>query len=101
MRRLPFIFGGLHLLAMVLSYIGLFIPSLSFAGRAFSWILPADLPISLPVYALAWKHAALALGWILVAGTGWWYLIGLAVRALLAALGNKSGPLKLMDRDLL
>jgi hypothetical protein len=59
--------------------IGLVVPSLQYLGIAWSFIMLADLPISLIAYALAWKYGSLAALWILVAGTFWWYLLSRGV----------------------
>jgi hypothetical protein len=65
----------LHLCACLVGFVGPLIPSLQYIGIVFTFILVADLPISTPVYALAWKFGALSVIWIFVAGTLWWYLL--------------------------
>jgi hypothetical protein len=85
---LPFI----HLLACLVSYIGLVVPSLQFLGILFSLILLADLPISILAYALGWRYSALAVIWILVAGTLWWYLLGRGVQALFLGFTHRNDP---------
>jgi hypothetical protein len=72
---------SLHLFACLTSYVGLLIPSLQHLGILFPFVLLADLPISLLAYGLAWKYSALAVIWIFVAGTFWWYLLGRVVQA--------------------
>jgi hypothetical protein len=52
-------------LACSISYVGLLIPSLEFLGIVFTFVLMADLPISLPAYFFGWKYSALAVTWIL------------------------------------
>ncbi|SRR6266852_2284202 len=80
--RWLYLLPTLHLCACLASYIGLVIPSLQYIGILFTFILVADLPISAPVYFLAWKYGVLAVVWIFVAGTFWWYLLSRGVEAL-------------------
>jgi len=68
---LPFI----HFCACLTSMIGLVVPRLQYLGIVWSFIMLADLPISLVAYALAWEHSLPAALWIVVAGTLWWYLL--------------------------
>jgi len=42
-----------------------------------------DLPISLAAYLIGWKYGGLALAWIMVVGTLWWYLLGRGAEFLL------------------
>jgi hypothetical protein len=42
-------------------------------GILFTFVQVADLPISLLSYLIGWKYSALAVIWIFVAGTYWWY----------------------------
>lgn len=72
---------SLHLLACLISYVGLLVPSLQFLGILFAYVLLVDLPVSLLAYALGWKYPALAVTWVFMAGTLWWYLLGRAVQA--------------------
>src|ERR1700735_369159 len=81
LMRWRYVLPSLHLLACLISYIGLLLPSLKSFGILFTVILVADLPISLPAYFLAWKYPAFAVTWVFVAGTLWWYLLGRAVQA--------------------
>jgi len=74
--RWVYVLPSLHLFACLASYVGLLIPSLQRLGILFSFLMLADLPVSIPAYALAWKYSTLAAIWIFVAGTFWWYLLG-------------------------
>ena len=65
----------LHLCASFISIVGYVVPKLQYLGIIMPFILILDLPVSIVVYALAWKHSALAWAWILIAGTLWWYLL--------------------------
>ena len=93
-RPIPwrYVFPSIHLLACLTSYVGLLIPSLQFLGILFSFILLADLPISILTYALAWKYSALGVIWIFVAGTLWWYLLGRGVQALFLRFTGRNEP---------
>lgn len=75
-----------HFCACLLSFIGLVFPRLQHVGILFTFILLADLPISVLAYALGWKYGSIAVIWIFVVGTLWWYLLSLAGQALLRKL---------------
>jgi hypothetical protein len=66
-------FSSLRLLHWLYGYL---IPSLHHWGILFTFILILDLPISLVAYLIGWKYGGLALAWIMVVGTLWWYLLG-------------------------
>lgn len=85
-----YLLPGLHLGACLLSFIGLVIPGLQFFGILFTFIAVADLPISVPYYVLAWKYGALAVTWIFLVGTLWWYVLGRGANALLEKLRRNS-----------
>jgi hypothetical protein len=74
--RWRYVLPSLHLLACSISYVGLLISSLQFLGIVFPFVLLAGLPVSLLAYGLGWKYPVLAVIWIFVAGTLWWYLLG-------------------------
>jgi hypothetical protein len=76
-----YVLPSIHLLACVSSYVGLLIPRLQFFGILFPFVLLVDLPVSLLAYGLGCKYPALAVTWVFVAGTLWWYLLGRAVQA--------------------
>jgi hypothetical protein len=90
--RWRYVFPSLHLLACSISYVGLLIPSLQCLGIVFTFVLLADLPVSLLAYALGWKYSALAVTWIFVAGTLWWYLLGRAVQAAFLGFAQRNDP---------
>jgi hypothetical protein len=81
--RWIYLLPTLHLCACLVSFIGFVIPSLQYVGILFTFIVVADLPISAPYYALAWKYGGLGVIWIFVAGTVWWYLLSRGAGALL------------------
>ncbi len=90
--RRVYLLPTLHLCACLISFIGLVIPSLQYLGILFTFIQFADFPISLPAYILGWKYPALAVIWIFVAGTFWWYLLGRGVEALLNRFSRRGSP---------
>jgi len=94
--RWRYVLPSLHLLACLVSYVGLLLPSLQSLGILFTVILMADLPISLPAYFLGWKYQAFAVTWVFVAGTLWWYLLGRAVQAVFLWFAHRNdSPAKL------
>ena len=98
--RWRYVLPSLHLLACLLSYVGLLLPSLQSFGILFTVILMADLPVSLPAYFLGWKYPAFAVTWVFVAGTLWWYLLGRAVQAVCLWLAHRDdSPAKLTGND--
>jgi len=48
---------------------------LQYLGIVWTFVMLADLPISLVAFGLAWKHGLLAAMWVVVAGTLWWYIL--------------------------
>ena len=90
--RWRYVLPSLHLLACLTSYVGLLIPSLQFLGILFSLVLLADLPVSLLAYGLGWKYPALAVTWVFVAGTFWWFLLGRAVEGLFLKFSRRNEP---------
>jgi hypothetical protein len=83
---------SLHLSACLISFVGILVPSLQYIGILFTFILAADLPISLPAYFLAWKYPALGLIWIFVVGTVWWYLLSRCARFLFIRFIQRNEP---------
>jgi len=81
--RWVYLLPSLHLGACLLTFIGFVIPSLQYLAILFTFIVLADLPISVPYYALAWKYGGLAVTWIFLAGTIWWYVLSRAADTLL------------------
>src|SRR5271155_4869158 len=88
--RWRYVLPSLHLLACSISYVGLLIPSLQFLGIVFPFVLSADLPVSLLAYALGWRYSTLAVTWIFVVGTLWWYLLGRAVQAAFLGFAHRN-----------
>jgi hypothetical protein len=81
--RLAYLLPILHLLACLASMAGHVVPKLQNWGIAWTFIMLADLPVSLLAYVFAFKGSLFSVIWILVVGTLWWYLLGLLAEALL------------------
>jgi hypothetical protein len=77
--RLLFVLPALHFCIYAFSLVAQLFPSLQFLGIVGTFVMAADLPVSLVAYGLAWKFPILASAWILVAGTVWWYLLSRAI----------------------
>ena len=84
-----------HLYGCFTGFIGYLIPSLHHWGILFTFILILDLPISLAAYLIGWKYGGLALAWIMVVGTLWWYLLGRGAEFLLDTFVRSSRPTSL------
>jgi hypothetical protein len=79
----------IHLCASFTSLVGIVIPSLQYWAFAWTFILILDLPVSLVSYGLAWKHGALAMIWIFIAGTYWWYLLSRGTEFLIDSMRHR------------
>jgi hypothetical protein len=84
-----------HLYGCFTGFIGYLIPSLHHWGILFTFILILDLPISLVAYLIGWKYGGLALAWIMVVGTLWWYLLGRGAEFLIDTFVRSSRPTSL------
>jgi hypothetical protein len=88
--RWVYFLPALHLCAcffFLLTY--LLPPGLQFLAIVWEFVMLADLPVSLRAYGLAWKYGWLAVMWIVVAGTLWWYLLSRGAAFLFAEFRNK------------
>ena len=81
----------LHLCACMVSMAAYLSPISEFQhlGIVWTWIMMADLPISIVAYGLAWQHGALAAIWIFVAGTYWWYLLSRGAEFLIDSMRRR------------
>ncbi len=79
-------FRSIHVLPLLhfSVYIGIIVGVVP--GVASGYILLADLPISIVVFALGWQHPFFANLWILIVCTLWWYLLSLAMEWVLSKL---------------
>lgn len=102
--RLAYILPALHIGACLVSYTGLIFPKLQYLGFIFTFVLIADLPISLVTYFAVWEFALFAGTWIVVVGTLRWYLIGLTADWISERIkepqGNQRGSLFPPDKGL-
>ncbi len=102
--RLAYILPALHSGVCLTSYIGLIFPKLQYLGIIFTFVLIADLPISLMTYFAAWKYGPFAATWTVVVGTMWWYVIGRTAECIVERIrepqGNQQGSLFPLDKGL-
>src|SRR5260370_28415817 len=92
--RWVYVLPIIHFCACLISYSGLVIPNLGNSGIIFTFILLIDLPVSVPSYALGWKYPTIAVVWVVVTGTFYWYLLSRGVEILIERHKSKiaSGP---------
>lgn len=84
--RLAYTLPALHLGVCLTSYVGLIFPRLQYLGIIFTFVLIADLPISLVAYFTAWKHELFPGIWTVVVGTLWWYVIGRTAESMIGRI---------------
>jgi hypothetical protein len=80
----------LHLSIVLFSYLVIFIPGHGSLGLLFTYVLVADLPISIVTYAVVMVYPVLGFIWILLAGTAWWHLLGRGLEALISKVTNRN-----------
>jgi hypothetical protein len=78
--QLIYLLPFLHLCACLVSMLGIVVLNLQTLAITWSFIMLADLPISIVAYALAWKYSWLAMIWIVGAGTVWWYALSCGLK---------------------
>ncbi len=79
-RRWVYLFSLTHLCACLVLIPGYVIPNLHYWGILWTFITNADLPISIVASVLAFSgNSTLAVVWIFVVGTFWWYVLGCAL----------------------
>jgi hypothetical protein len=74
MKR-TYVLPAVHLMACLTLPLGHLVPSLSYIAIVWTFVMVADLPISLVSYFLAWRYSLLSAIWIFVAGTACWYFL--------------------------
>jgi hypothetical protein len=57
-------------------YVLTLVPGLNFTEFLWTLILALDLPVSLPTYLIGRRYPGIAVAWIILVGTLWWYLLG-------------------------
>jgi hypothetical protein len=72
--------------------LGIFIPAFQTPGILETYLIAADLPVSLVVFALAWQYPVLAGIWIMVVGTLWWYFLSRLLEIGVRKLLRKDSP---------
>jgi hypothetical protein len=78
------------MLGAAVRLLGYAAPKLDSLGILWTYVMIADLPVSVPAYFLAYAYPLFAWTWILVAGTLWWYLLSRGVRFVLARVMDRS-----------
>ena len=73
--RWVYVLPILHLCVFAVANLGIFIPARQSLGVLETYLIAADLPVSLVVFALAWHYPVLAEMWIMIVGTLWWYFL--------------------------
>lgn len=86
--RWIYLLPTIHLIACAISFLGYLIPQAGFLGIV--CIVLVDLPVSAIFYALAWKYEVIAVLWVLVVGTLWWYLLARAIDRLIRKRSRSS-----------
>jgi hypothetical protein len=81
-----YLLPAVHLCACSVSMIGLVIPSLQHWGIAWTYVMVADLPVSVVAYAFAFRGGVFATAWIFIVGTLWWYVLGRGIEFLMDKL---------------
>jgi hypothetical protein len=69
--------------------IGFVIPSLQYWAIAWTYIMVADLPISIVAYVFAFKGSSVGVAWIFIVGTLWWYLLARGIEFLISAMSDR------------
>jgi len=84
---------SLHLSLCLVSMLGLLIPELQVLGIIWSFIMLADLPISIVAYAMGWKYSWIGVIWIIGAGTLWWYALSCGLKFVYGRYRDLRAPL--------
>jgi hypothetical protein len=79
----------IHLCACFVAVAGFLVHGMVAATLIIEYSMFFDFPVSVVTFALAFKHGSLAMIWMFVAGTLWWYLLACGIERLI----NKSKPL--------
>jgi hypothetical protein len=82
----------LHLCGSIVSYFLAMIPALNFMAFVWQFIMLADLPISLVTMAIGFRYPGMAVVWMFVVGTLWWYLLSRIVEVLFNLFAGGSQP---------
>ena len=82
----------LHLCVCSLALVGFVIPALQPLAIAFAFLWVADFPFSVVGFILAWQHPALAMIWMVVVGTLWWYALSRAADAMWKRFADRPNP---------
>jgi hypothetical protein len=80
--RWAYLMPALHLFACLIGLLTFLLPP-QLSGLAIIWefIMLADLPASTVAFAAGMVNGPIAVVWILIVGTSWWYLLSLGIAA--------------------
>ncbi len=90
--RWVYVLPILHLCVCSLALIGFVIPALQPWAIVFELLWIADFPFSIVGFILAWQHPALAMIWMVVVGTLWWYALSRAAEAMWKRFADRRSP---------
>lgn len=80
-RRYVYITPAIHLVASLYAAIGFYVGDApTHVVRMWNALTFADFPVSVIGILLTWGQKWLAMAWMVVAGTLWWYFLSLCVR---------------------
>jgi hypothetical protein len=74
---------ALHLCACFTMFVGYFAPNWPYLPRVWTYLMVLDFPISVVAVFVAWKYSSLAVAWLVVVGTFWWYVLSRGAELLL------------------
>lgn len=90
--RWVYVLPILHLGVCSLALVGFVVPALQPLGIAFESLWVADFPFSIVGFILAWQHPALAMIWMVVVGTLWWYALSRVAEELWNHFADRRSP---------
>jgi len=82
----------IHFLVSTTSYGLAMIPGLNSIAFVWMFTMVIDLPISLVSYFIGWRYPGIAVAWVIVAGTLWWYLLSRIAEVLFYLLTDRGSP---------
>jgi hypothetical protein len=92
--RWVYILPIIHFVVSATSLLLARIPGLNFMAFGWTFVMIVDLPISLVSYFAAWKYPGIAMAWLIVVGTIWWYLLSKIIEVLFNLDGRRLQGLK-------
>jgi hypothetical protein len=91
--RWVYLLPTVHFLVTTTSLVLERIPHLNFMAFVWMFAMVVDLPISLLAYLVGWTYPTIAITWVIVAGTIWWYLLSRIAEVLFHLFASReAGP---------